>query len=263
MIGLYRNQLAAIFLIVLLLLVWEGAVQLFSLHVLVLPPPSKIFAYIYENFDKLLLHSWVTTYEIIVGFAIGAGLGIGISLAMLEYPLLRGTIYPLVIASQTIPKIAIAPLLIIWFGVGLTPKIIIVSLLALFPVLINTVAGFESTDRGHLDLLRSVDASKRQAYWHIHFPTALPHIFAGLKLAITVSVIGALVGEWVASTKGLGYLLLFYTQYLDMVGTFAVLIVLILLGVFLFSVIALIERATSWEAKVRRKTKVEVAEASL
>lgn len=263
MIPLYRNQVATALLVVLILFVWEGAVRLFSVHVLVLPPPSTIFFYIYENFFRLLLHTWVTTYEIVVGFAIGAVLGIGISLAMLEYPLLRGSLYPLVIASQTIPKIAIAPLLIIWFGVGLAPKIITVSLLALFPVLINTVAGFESADRGHLDLLKSVDASKRQLYWHIHFPTALPHIFAGLKLAITVSVIGALVGEWVASTKGLGYLLLFYTQYLDMVGTFAVLIVLVLLGIFLFSMIALLERAVSWETKVRRKTKVEVAEASL
>ena len=260
MISRYRHQLATVTLALVIALAWEGAVRAFAIPTIILPAPSAIALNIFENFDKYLGHAWVTSYEILIGFAVGAFFGIGIALAMLEFPALRGSIYPLVIASQTIPKIAIAPLLIIWFGVGILPKIMIVALLALFPVLINTVSGFESTERGHLDLLHSVDASKRQVYWHIRFPTALPYIFAGLKLAITVSVIGAIVGEWVASTRGLGYLLLFYTQYLDMVSTFAVLIVLVVLGVALFGAVALAERAISWEAKVRRQTRVEVAE---
>ncbi len=259
----YRNQLAALAMIVVSIVIWEAAVRFFKVPVIILPTPSSIAVNIYENWDRFLIHTWVTSYEIVIGFTVGALLGIGTALAMIEYPALRGTIYPMVIASQTIPKIAIAPLLIIWFGVGLSPKIMTVALLALFPVLVNTVSGFESTDRGHLDLLRSVDANKRQVYWHIRFPTALPHVFAGLKLAITVSVIGAIVGEWVASTKGLGYLLLYYTQYLDMVSTFAVLVVLVALGVFFFGVVAVFERALSWETKVRRQTKVEVAESNL
>jgi ABC-type nitrate/sulfonate/bicarbonate transport system permease component len=263
MISRYRNPLTTALLVVLILLFWEAAVRWFSLPAIILPSPSAIAIYLYENFPKLVGHAWVTTYEILVGFSIGAVLGIFIAQAMMEFPLLRGSVYPLVIASQTIPKIAIAPLLIIWFGVGLAPKLITVALLALFPVLINTVVGFESADRGHLDLMRSVHAGKRQIYWNIYFPTALPYIFAGLKLAITVSVIGALVGEWVASTKGLGYLLLFYTQYLDMVATFAVLIVLVVLGVALFSIIAQAERAVSWESRVRSKSRVETAEANL
>jgi NitT/TauT family transport system permease protein len=263
MMARLRNPLTIASLVVLILAFWEGAVHWFALPAIILPSPSAIAVYLYENFPKLAGHAWVTTHEILVGFAIGAALGIGIALAMVEFPFLRGSVYPLVIASQTIPKIAIAPLLIIWFGVGLAPKVITVALLAFFPVLINTVVGFESADRGHLDLLRSVHAGKRQVYRYIYFPTALPHIFAGLKLAITVSVIGALVGEWVASTKGLGYLVLFYTQYLDMVGTFAVLIVLVVLGIVLFSIVAQIERVVSWEAKVRRKTRVEIAEANL
>lgn len=259
----YRNPLVTLGLALFVLLLWEGAVRLFAIPTLVLPPPSAIALNIHANFSKLLGHAWVTSYEIMVGFAVGTLLGIGTALAMVELPALRGLVYPWVIASQTVPKIAIAPLLIIWFGVGILPKIMIVALLALFPVLINTVSGFESTDRGHLDLLHSVDASKRQIYWHIRFPSALPFIFAGLKLAITVSVIGAIVGEWVASTQGLGYLLLFHTQYLDMVSTFAVLVVLVVLGIGFFAVIALLERALSWEAKVRRETRVEVAQPSL
>jgi ABC-type nitrate/sulfonate/bicarbonate transport system permease component len=240
-ISRYRHQLATVTLALVIALAWEGAVRAFAIPTIILPAPSAIALNIFENFDKYLEHAWVTSYEILIGFAVGALFGIGIALAMLEFP-------------------AIAPLLIIWFGVGILPKIMIVALLALFPVLINTVSGFESTERGHLDLLHSVDASKRQVYWHIRFPTALPYIFAGLKLAITVSVIGAIVGEWVASTRGLGYLLLFYTQYLDMVSTFAVLIVLVVLGVALFGAVAMAERAISWETKVRRQTRVEVAE---
>jgi ABC-type nitrate/sulfonate/bicarbonate transport system permease component len=258
-----RSALMTSFLVIAIILLWEAAVRAFSIPPIVLPAPSAIAAHIYANFDKLLGHTWTTTYEIGIGFTAGAALGIAMALAMVEFPALRGTIYPLVIGSQTIPKIAIAPLLIIWFGVGVLPKILIIALLALFPVLVNTASGLESTDRGHLDLLRSVDANKGQVYWHVRFPTALPHLFAGLKLAVTVSVIGAIVGEWVASTRGLGYLLLFYTQYLDIIGAFAVLIVLVVLGVALFAAIAVIERAVSWESKVRRQTRVDIAEANL
>jgi NitT/TauT family transport system permease protein len=136
-------------------------------------------------------------------------------------------------------------------------------LLAYFPVLINTIAGIESTDEGHVNLMRSVYASEAQIYRHIRLPTAVPYVFAGLKLGVTVSVIGAIVAEWVASTKGLGYLLLFYTQYLDMVRTFAVLVVLMALGVGLFAATALVERLVSWERRVRRSAGVTTAETSL
>jgi NitT/TauT family transport system permease protein len=182
---------------------------------------------------------------------------------MTEYAWVRRSVYPFVIGSQTIPKIAIAPLVIIWFGVGLTPKIFFVALLSFFPVLINTMTGFASTDRRHLDLMHSVNASSRQVYWHISFPTAVPHIFAGLKLGITVSVIGAIVGEFVASTSGLGYLLLYYTQFLDMVATFAVLVVLMLLGVACFGTVQVIEALLSWDAKSRQRTTNVVAESNL
>lgn len=255
-----QGPLATALLVVLLLVMWEAATRMLQIPPLILPAPSAVAHNIYANLPNLMNHAWVTSYEILVGFAVGAGLGVAIALAIVEWPAVRGLIYPWVIASQTVPKIAIAPLLIIWFGVGLFPKVMIVALLALFPALINTVSGFESTDRGHLDLLRSVDASKWQAYYHIRFPTALPFIFAGLKLAITVSVIGAIVGEWIASTQGLGYLLLFYTQYLDMVGTFAVLIILVVLGVLFFFAVAVVERAVSWEKKVRHETRVKVAQ---
>jgi NitT/TauT family transport system permease protein len=241
----------------------ELGVRAFRIPPLILPRPLQILGSIWTDWDRLLGHTWVTTYEIVSGFLVGAVLGIGTALLMTQFPALRNAIYPLIIASQTTPKIAIAPLLIIWFGVGIYPKILTVALLAYFPVLINTIAGIESTDEGHVNLMRSVYASEAQIYRHIRLPTAVPYVFAGLKLGVTVSVIGAIVAEWVASTRGLGYLLLFYTQYLDMVRTFAVLIVLMALGVGLFAATALIERLVSWEQRVRRAARVTTAETSL
>jgi NitT/TauT family transport system permease protein len=261
--ALFSRQHAAVIIIVLVILAaWEAGVRVLSVPVLILPPPSAIVLNIAETWRNLLIHTATTTYEILAGFVAGMVLGIGTALFVTEFPAVRSSVYPVVIASQTIPKIAIAPLMIIWFGVGIYPKILIVALLAFFPILINTMTGFESTDRRHLELMRSVNASERQVYWNIRFPTAVPHIFAGLKLGITAAVIGAIIGEWVASTRGLGYLLLFYTQYLDMISTFAVLVVLVLLGVICFALVEFVEHMVSWDSKIR-KARLAVVEASL
>jgi NitT/TauT family transport system permease protein len=263
MTAFLRNQSSAALIMMGLIVAWEAGVRIFDVSTIVLPAPSAVFLEIYNNFWKLALHTWTTTYEIIAGFLVGIVLGIGTALLMVQVPFIRSSVYPIVIASQTIPKIAVAPLIVIWFGVGIYPKILIVALLAFFPVLVNTMAGFESTDRRHLDLMRSVNASEAKIYWYIRIPTAVPLIFSGLKLGITASVIGAIVGEWVASSKGLGYLLLFYTQYMDMNSTFAVLVILIVLGVACFAAVDLIERAVSWESKVRRKTTVNVSDSGV
>jgi NitT/TauT family transport system permease protein len=259
---LSRRHAAVTAVILGIVAIWEAGVWVFNVPALILPPPSAIVLNIVETWRNLLIHTAATTYEILTGFAAGAVIGIGTALLMTEFPAVRSSIYPVVIASQTIPKVAIAPLVIIWFGVGIYPKILIVALLAFFPILINTMAGFESTDRRHLELMRSVNASEQQVYWNIRFPTAVPHIFAGLKLGITASVIGAIIGEWVASTRGLGYLLLFYTQYLDMTSAFAVLVVLVLLGIACFALVEIVEQAMSWDSKIR-KSRVGVIEAGL
>ena len=185
------------------------------------------------------------------------------ALLMTQVPLVRRVIYPIIIASQTTPKIALAPLIVVWFGVGIYPKIGIIAVLAFFPVLINTMAGLESTDEGHVNLMRTVQANEAQIYWHVRLPSAIPYMLAGFKLSITVSVIGAIVAEWVASTSGLGYLLLFYTQYLDVVRTFMVLIVLVVLGVSCFALTALAERWLSWEARAKKGADISVAETNL
>ena len=242
---------------------WELAVRVFTVSNLVLPPPSLVALNIAGAYSNLLSHTGATAFEILSGFFAGAILGIGTAFVMTKFPSVRSSVYPIVIASQTIPKIAIAPLVIIWFGVGIYPKILIVALLAFFPILINTIAGFESTDRRHIDLMRSVNASEVDVYRHIRFPTAVPHIFAGLKLGITSSVIGAIVAEWVASSKGLGYLLLFYTQYLDMESAFAVLSILVILGVACFWIVEIIENRFSWDVKLKKRARINTAESHL
>ena len=173
-----------------------------------------------------------------------------IAVTMALAPAIRTAIYPLVIASQTTPKIAIAPLLIVWFGLGLLPKVLIVALLTFFPVLINTLAGIDGTDRGHLDLLKSVNATRWQTYRQVRLPAAIPYVFAGLKLALTISVIGAIVSEWVSANAGLGYLLLFYNAGLRTTELFAVLLFLVLSASLAFGVLLFLERMLSWEARI-------------
>jgi NitT/TauT family transport system permease protein len=173
-----------------------------------------------------------------------------IAILMAISPVIRAAMYPIVIASQTTPKIAIAPLLIVWFGLGLLPKVMMVALLAFFPVLINTLAGIDNTDRGHLELLRSVNATRWQTYRQVRLPAAIPYVFAGLKLALTVSVIGAIVSEWVSANAGLGYLLLFFNAGLRTTELFAVLLFLVLAASIAFGILLLIEKTFSWESRL-------------
>lgn len=244
---------APVALIVAVLAAWEGLVVLLGVPQFILPRPSAVAAgALSGEYNIFLPHVVATLVPILLGFTIGCGLGIAVAVVLDLSTLMRRTLYPLIIATQTTPKIAIAPLLLVWFGTGLAPKVIIVALLAFFPVLINVVAGLGSTDKQLLVLADSVDASPAQIYWTIKLPSAVPNFFAGLKLAMTVSVIGAIVAEWVASNEGLGYLLVYYNSTLDTTSLFAVLVLLVILASALFGLIGLFERFTSWEARSRR-----------
>lgn len=244
-----QNVLITTVLLGALVAAWEAAVTVFAIPLFVLPPPSEIVVALAAEWDIFLHHTRVTAQEIVVGFVAGSLLGLVLAFVMTLFGWLRNTLYPLVIASQTIPKVAIAPLLVIWFGVGMLPKVLVVALLAFFPVLINAMVGLQNVDRNLIALMRSVDASVWQVYWRVRLPAALPHIFAGLKLAITISVVGAIVGEWVAAQEGLGYLLLYYNSILAVPQAFAGVLVLIILGVVSFLAIVLLERKLSWSAR--------------
>ncbi len=235
--------------VVVLLVLWQTAVVVFDVPRFILPPPTEIAVALVNERDVLGRNVGITLLELALGYGLGVGTGLVLAVVMNFARPLKASLYPLLVASQTIPKVAIAPLFVLWFGVDLLPKVLIIALLAFFPVLINTISGLDTTDRGHIELFASVNSSMWDLYRHVKIPAAVPHLFAGLKLALTVSVIGAVIAEFVASSSGLGYLLLAYNASLRTTELFAALFVLIAISGLAFLAIVALERAVSWQAR--------------
>ncbi|MEO6982469.1 MAG: ABC transporter permease [Edaphobacter sp.] len=208
----------------------------------VLPQPWDVVIRMMQDPSVLFGSFRVTLIEVVVGFVIGSVIGVGIALPIAYSPSVRNTLYPLIIASQAVPKIAIAPLLVVWLGLGWTPKLTVVALMVFFPVAMTSVQGFSSVDKNLIDLLRSVHAGRWQVFSKVRLPHALPHIFSGLKIGITLAVVGAVVGEWVGANSGLGYLLLQANSMLDTTLLYASLALLVAMGVVLFALMEIIER---------------------
>ncbi len=236
------NYSFSIIAIAILVILWEGAVKGFDIKTYILPAPSVIIKDIVENFSLLMKYSAVTGWEIILGFVMSVIVGIPMGLAIFYSRFLERVIYPLLVASQTIPKIAVAPLLIIWFGWGIWPKIIVAFLIAFFPIVVDTVVGLKNTEPEMIYLVRSMGADRIQIFFKISLPNALPNIMGALKVASTLAVVGAVVGEFVTSDNGLGYLLIVSQGYMDTSLMFAGIIFLSLLGIVFFFIIEIIER---------------------
>lgn len=233
---LFRSHRAqSLLLAVAVLVVWEAACRLFDISQLVLPAPGAIAIKLYtlSVSGTIWPHLWATLVEIVSGFVLGvlAGLVIGAMISLI--PVFERLIYPYLVALQTLPKVAIAPLFIIWFGYGLTSKIVITALVCFFPILVSVVAGFHATDRDQLDMMKAFGASKWQTVVRLRVPSALVLIFAGLEIAAVLAVIGAIVGEFVGAQVGLGYLIVALNFSLDVPGVFAVLIVLSAIGLLM------------------------------
>ncbi len=230
-----------------LLLGWEGAVRLNDTPRWMLPPPSAILESFRADWRLLLEHTQVTLVEVLLGFGLALAAGVTCGIAIDSSTILRRAIYPLIIASQTIPMVALAPLMLIWFGYGLLPKILITALIGFFPIAVNTVDGLRSGDREMLALLRSMGASGGQRFRIVRVPEALPLIFSGARIAITFCVIGAVFAELVGASQGLGYLMERSAAQFQTARVFACIVILALMGIGLFSLIALIERlALPW-----------------
>ena len=210
-----------------------------------LPAPTDIVEEMFKPGTDLLRHTWVTLIEIVVGFVVGSLVGFGGALVIVYSPFLKRIIYPILLLSQFVPKLAIAPLLIIWFGFSITPKVIITAMICMFPVLIDTVVGLESTDPRLLELMHTYNAYRRQVFTKIRLPGAMPQIFAGLKVGITLATIGAIVAEWISAEAGLGYLVVFALGFFQIERLFAALVMITLLGLLLFFLIVLLERAVT------------------
>ena len=239
-----QSRVLSLVLLGVILLLWEGLVRAFDVPAIVLPPPSAVLLALWEGVASGLFirHFNVTFLEIVAGFAAGASLGIALGVLIAQSALLERVFYPYVVAFQTVPKVAIAPIIVIWFGYGLSSKIIITGTIAFFPVLANTIVGLRSAPLEQIDMLRAHTANSWQIFRMVRLPQALPFIFVGLDVAIVLSVIGAIVGEFVGAKAGLGYLIMQKNFSFDMASVFAILIVLSLVGVCLHAAIAFVQR---------------------
>jgi NitT/TauT family transport system permease protein len=244
----------AILLALVLVLWWVATAQEWVANYLV-PTPGQVWDRIIGDWSSLMYHSYVTLYETVVGFVLASVLGLATAVLIAYSRTLDKALYPIVLFAQVIPKIAIAPLLVVWFGNGLAPKIILAVLIAFFPVVVSGVAGLRSTDHELLELSSTMGASRWQTFRKIRFPNALPHLMAGEKVAVTLAVVGAVVGEFVGASEGLGYVLLLANGNLDSALLFAALILMSLIGILLFVVVEVAEALLiPWHASRRSVT---------
>ncbi len=246
-----RYMLPAITLLLLLAL-WQVLVTSLDVPALLLPPPSAIAAELVRWRGLLFTHSLVTLYETILGFLLGIAFGVPIAVAISTSRLLQNTIYPLIILAQTVPKVALAPLFLIWLGYGILPKVFVGFLVAFFPIVIDTATGLNAVEPELIDLTRALSASEWQTLWRIRFPHALPFFFSGLKVSITLAVIGAVIGEYVGANEGLGYLILTATAELKTALVFGCMFLLSVIGIGLFAALVVVERfLIPWHASHR------------
>lgn len=242
----WRDSLSSVIvpmlLIVLCIGLWEVVVRVFHVAGYILPPPEKVAEQLWVSRSILASDTLVTLQEIVVGFGLALLISVPISILTVSVPLLEKAFYPLLIVSQTIPKIAVAPLFVVWFGFGSTPKYLTTFLICFFPVAIDTIVGLRSVSPESIELMRSMGASRRRTITELRLPAALPYAFSGIKVAITLAVVGAIVAEFVGSTSGLGYELLKANSNLNTALLFAALVVLTVIGLALFYLTELIER---------------------
>ena len=240
--------LAPASLIALLLGMWEGAVRAFRVPAYILPPPSRIFATFGTSLPLLAHHGAVTLAEILLGLLLATGFGVLLALALHASPSLERALRPFLLASQMIPVFAIAPLLVVWLGYGMGPKVVVTALIGFFPIAVNEWDGLRTAGAESIDLLRSMGATRRQLLVKLLFPASLPSFFSGLKVAATLSVVGATIGEWVGARRGLGFLMLESNARLRVDLVFASILMLTLVGLLLYAALRIIEsRALRWK----------------
>lgn len=223
---------------------WELAVRAFAVPKIVLPTPSSVALAIWQGVGEgdMLKHFGVTFYETLAGFVLGSAFGLVLGALIGQFALLERTLYPYVVAFQTLPKVAIAPIIVIWFGYGVSSKVVITATIAFFPLLANTIVGLRAVPAEQIELMVAFTASRWQIFWKARLPQALPYIFVGLDVAIVLSVIGAIVGEFVGAQAGLGYLILQRNFNMDMAGVFAILVILSAMGIGLHMLVNAIQR---------------------
>jgi NitT/TauT family transport system permease protein len=234
-----------------IILAWEFLPRIFNIPTLLLPPPTLVFKSVWLLYDRgLLLGNFaITLAEALGGFAIGSVCGVFFAFLVTRSLLIERMLLPYLIGLQALPKVALAPLIVVWIGIGIESKVAIAAVISFFPVLINAIVGFSTVEAEKIDLMRSLVASGWQQFSIVIFPNSLPFIFAGLNVAIVLSITGALVGEFIGADRGLGNLLLQLNYNMDISGMFAVLLVLALLGIVLYALIRFLHTRLVFWAK--------------
>ena len=227
-----------------LLLLWEFLPRLFGLSELLLPPVSKVAFALWVALERGIVAAnfGVTLFEALSGFAIGSASAIVCAALITRSPTVEAALMPYLVGLQALPKVALAPLLVVWLGFGIGSKIAIATIISFFPVLINSIVGFTTIESEKLELMRSLVASKWQTFRIVVFPNALPFIFAGLNVAIVLSITGALVGEFIGADKGLGHVLMQLNYSMDIAGMFAILLILAAMGVTFYGIVRMLHR---------------------
>ena len=223
------------------LAIWEVAVAVLKVPAYLLPPPTAIIRVFIDEFAKIAFHGWVTTYEMLLGYALAVGIGIPLAIAITSSERFDRFVMPQMLFFQVVPKVAIAPLFLVWFGVGALPKVLVAFLISFFPIVIDAAVGLRSMSTEMRDLARSMGASRLQVFAQFRLPTSLPYLFSGLKVAATLAVAGAVVGEFVGADKGLGYLLLVTNSNLETALMFATLFALTFIGLAFFYAVEFLE----------------------
>jgi NitT/TauT family transport system permease protein len=221
------------------LAVWEALVRLLQVPAFILPTPSSIFTALYRGIASTLYlnHIGITLAETLIGFVVGTVLAFALGIAVALSRPIEYFLYPFIVMFQAMPKVALAPLIIVWFGLGLTSKVVNAALVAFFPLMVNTIVGLRSAEEDKVDLMRSLAASPWQIFWMLRLPNAMPYIFAGLEIAMIFALIGAIVAEFVGAQSGLGMLIQSMNFTMDVAGQFSILLILSLMGLVLNGIV--------------------------
>jgi NitT/TauT family transport system permease protein len=251
MIGGPRNFALRLLLIAVFLGLWEAFVRLFEIPLFILPTPSSVFIALYRGFASSLYidHIWVTLAETLMGFVLGTTLAFVLGTVIALSRRIEYFLYPFVVMFQAMPKVALAPLIIVWFGLGLTSKVVNAALVAFFPLMVNTIVGLRSAEEDKVNLMKSLAATRGQIFWMLQLPNAMPYIFAGLEIAMIFALIGAIVAEFVGAQSGLGMLIQSMNFTMDVAGQFSVLLLLSIIGLLLNGIVTGVrKRVLFWDA---------------
>lgn len=246
-------------LFIVVIVTWEVLLTVLQVKTYIFPTPSKIFFALVNGLStppdsraSYWYHAGFTLLEALEGFALGSVIGIVIGTILSQSPLMETLFKPYIVALQSLPKVAVAPLFVVWFGFGMTSKVLMCTLLTFFPLMINSMVGFKSVDPEQIEMMRSLSASRWQIFWKVAVPASLPAVFAGLDMALVYSILGALVGEFAGANQGLGVLILQMGFSFDLAGMFSVFIVLSVMAILMSSLLGWIRRRLLfWSASER------------